>query len=253
MDEWTLSDAVFELGRLSGDPALCNHELLRRMARVAARYTGIEITGLGVFENGLGRPATACHVVGPWSDDEDDATGPDRLVGGDRVLAMRLVNLEPNRVYTRSEAMGAGEGRGSDGLTEAERAAEAVARFCRSDGAELVLGLRSVAPAGSLPESALARAQEIGPYIAECWASGWKSEPEWVRALKPSARRVLQLVLDGLDDDQIAEDTGLTYHSVRAHLKRLFKEAGVRSRLHLMQAYRTGARVVEAERLPAAV
>jgi DNA-binding CsgD family transcriptional regulator len=192
-------------------------------------------------------------VVGPWAEDDEPASSSAGLVGGDRVLAMRLVNLEPNRVYTRSEALCDDDTRGADGLTEAERATEAVARFCRSDGAELVLGLRSVTPLGALPETALARAREIGPYIAECWATGWKSEPEWVRTLKPSARRVLQLVLDGLDDDQIAEDTGLTYHSVRAHLKRLFKEAGVRSRLHLMQAYRSGARVVESDELLAAV
>ncbi len=254
MKEWTLSDAVFELGRLSGDGSICNHELLRRMARIAATYTGIEITGLGVFEHGLGRPATACHIVGPWAEGGDEAEGSDQLVGGDRVLAMRLVNLEPNRVYTRSEVLPDEVGeRGIDGLSEAERTAEAVARFCRSDGAELVLGLRAVTPAGPLPAAALDRAREIGPYIAECWAAGWKSEPVWVGALKPSARRVLQLVLDGLDDDQIADETGLTYHSVRAHLKRLFKEAGVRSRLHLMQAYRTGASVVEADRLLAAV
>lgn len=59
-----------------------------------------------------------------------------------------------------------------------------------------------------------------------------------MRGLKPLSRGILEQLLEGLDDDQIADRMRLSYHSVRAHLKRLFRDAGVRSRLHLMQACR---------------
>lgn len=64
------------------------------------------------------------------------------------------------------------------------------------------------------------------------------SAPAWAAHLRPPSRAVLSLVLNGLDDQQIAQHTGLTYHAVRGHIKRLFRAAGVRSRLHLMQAFR---------------
>ena len=84
------------------------------------------------------------------------------------------------------------------------------------------------------------------PAFVDCIHHSWRSEPDWIRELKPAARRVLELVLQGFDDRQVAEQSGMTYHAVRAHLKRLFKVAGVRSRLHLMQVCREAEGVLAA-------
>ncbi len=243
MRQTSLSDGVFRLGRLSANAGISNHELLRSMAEIAAEVIGIEVTGLGVFEQGLMRPATACHVVGPWSPDAAETlVNPSRWSENERVLAMRLTSIEPNRMYRREELLPGGTmacGASIEHPTPMLVADEALGLFRRTDGAELLLALASLDSGASLPEPALEKARAVAPFLASCWASGWKVEPAWARSLRPSSRGVLNLVLAGLDDDQIADRTGLTYHSVRAHLKRLFKDAGVRSRLHLMQEYRS--------------
>jgi DNA-binding CsgD family transcriptional regulator len=222
---------------------MTNHELLRSMAEIAAEVIGIEVTGLGVFEQGIMRPATACHVVGPWSADAAESlVNPSRWSENERVLAMKLTSIEPNRVYRRAEllqAAAAANGIAVELPTPMLVADEALGLFRRTDGAELLLALASLDSGAALPELALEKARAIAPFLASCWASAWKVEPAWARQLRPSSRSVLDLVISGLDDDQIADRTGLTYHSVRAHLKRLFKDAGVRSRLHLMQEYRS--------------
>jgi len=243
MRQTSLHDGIFRLGQLSADESITNLDLLRSMAEIAAEVIGIEVTGLGVFEQGLMRPATACHVVGPWSADAGETlVNPSRWSENERVLAMRLTSIEPNRVYRRNEILpGAcpAAGQTLEYPTPMLVADEALGLFRRTDGAELLLALAALDSGTTLPELALERARAIAPFLASCWAAGWKTEPAWARQLRPSSRSVLEFVLAGLDDDQIADKTGLTYHSVRAHLKRLFKEAGVRSRLHLMQEYRT--------------
>lgn len=243
MRQISLTDGIFRLGRLSASTSTSNHELLRTMAEIAAEVVGIEVTGLGVFEQGLLRPATACHVVGPWSaETAETLVNPSRWSENERILAMRLTSIEPNRVYLRRELMPESAPPHTAAVefpTPMLVADEALGLFRRTDGAELLLALASLDSGAPLPERAIEKARAIAPYLASCWAAGWKVEPAWARQLRPSSRSVLDLVLAGLDDDQIAEKTGLTYHSVRAHLKRLFKDAGVRSRLHLMQEYRS--------------
>ena len=86
----------------------------------------------------------------------------------------------------------------------------------------------------------LDRTRTVLPYVFRAYDAAWKPVPEWARDLRPQASRILQHIIDGLDDEHIAAHTGLTYHSVRAHLKRLFRLAAVRSRLHLTQAYLHG-------------
>ena len=243
MRQTSLTDGIFRLGRLSASTEIANHDLLRAMAEIAAEVIGIEVTGLGVFEQGLMRPATACHVVGPWSaETAETLVNPSRWSENERVLAMRLTSIEANRVYRRQELLPdsvPASGAAVEFPTPMLVADEALGLFRRTDGAELLLALASLDSGAALPELALEKARAIAPFLASCWATAWKVEPNWARQLRPSSRNVLELVLTGLDDDQIAERTGLTYHSVRAHLKRLFKDAGVRSRLHLMQEYRS--------------
>lgn len=243
MDFEALSDAVFRLGRASSDASLCNQALLREIGEVAARFIGCDTVCVVVHEGGLTQPAAACYAHGPWSVAEMDRfLERFRWSARDRVLARRLNDRAPNRMYRRSELIDDTEFRRSRVYTEFERPMSlgdaAVGVFEGDGGDALVLSIGMSEGRGDLSEEHLRRAHALAPFIADCWAHGWKREPRWVTDLKSNSREVLQLVLAGLDDDQIADETGLTYHSVRAHLKRLFKEAGVRSRLHLMQAYR---------------
>ncbi len=244
MDFEALSDAVFRLGRASSDASLCNQSLLREIAEAAARFIGSETACVVVHEQGLLQPATACHAHGPWSAAENDRfLERFRWPARERALAMRLSDRAPNRMYRRADLIDDATFRESRVHTEFERpmslGESAIGVFEGHEGSVLVLSIGVVEGHGRLTEEHMQRAAAIAPFIADAWGHGWKREPRWVSDLKSNSREVLQLVLEGLDDEQIADETGLTYHSVRAHLKRLFKEAGVRSRLHLMQAYRS--------------
>lgn len=243
MDFEALSDAVFRLGRASSDTSLCNQSLLREVAEVAASFIGCETVCVVVHEGGLTRPAAACFAYGPWGVGEMDRfLERFRWSASDRLLARKLSDRAPNRMYRRAELVNDGEFHQSRLYTEFERPMSlgdaAIGVFDGPQGDVLVLSFGRLEGNGPLTDEQLQRAHALVPFIADSWAHGWKREPRWVTDLKCNSREVLQLVLEGLDDDQIADETGLTYHSVRAHLKRLFKEAGVRSRLHLMQAYR---------------
>jgi len=240
-------EAVFELGRISTDRALTNSTLLRRLADLLADTLGVEIAGLAVFENGVAAGSTACYVRGPWKMDESARFSEESFWAvQDRNLAERLEGLRRGRVHHRPDLISAnGRGRiGSNGngrasvATPAPLEDQALALFQRTDGAELLIGINSLDGSGQLSHTVLARAGALVPFVARCWATTWRHEPAWMRDLKPVARRVLECLLEGMDDAQIAERTGLSYHSVRAHLKRLFRDAGVRSRLHLMQQCR---------------
>ena len=247
MDFEALSEAVFRLGRASSDASLCNQSLLREVAEAAVGFIGCQTICVVVHEGGLTQPAAACYAHGPWGVGEMDRfIERFRWSARDRILARKLSDRAPNRMYRRAELVEDGEFRRSRVYTEFERPMSlgdaAVGVLEGTEGDVLVLSIGTIEGHGVLSEEQMRRAQALAPFIADCWAHGWKREPRWVTDLKSNSREVLQLVLEGLDDDQIADETGLTYHSVRAHLKRLFKEAGVRSRLHLMQAYR-GARL----------
>lgn len=245
--------AAFRLGRLSADPDATNESLLRGIAGVAADVVGLEVTGLGVFDRGVAAQACACRVVGPWSRDESDQfLRHTQWAGSDRVIAIRLESVPTGEVVKREELIPDREYERTRLYQNLHRPMsmgdQVYARFRRTDGCELVFGASALDHRGDIPGSVVKRMQEIAPYVAACWEYGWKIEPAWARSLKPAAREVLRHVIRGLDDDQIAELTGMTYHAVRAHLKRLFREAGVRSRLHLMQAYRRSVTAADEER-----
>lgn len=243
MNSPSLREAIFRLGRISVDQAITNDTLLRRLAQVVAETLEVDVVALGVFESGVENPASACFVHSPWTLTDSRAFEDQAFWAvEDRDLALRLASLRRGRVYHRPELLAEREARpiasapalsGRVGLDD-----QALALFRRRDGAELLIGINSPAGAGQLSRSTLAKAGALAPYVAQCWASAWREEPAWIGGLKPQARDILERLLQGLDDDQIAESTTLSYHSVRAHLKRMFRAAGVRSRLHLMQSVR---------------
>ena len=70
MEDQLFNDAVFRLGQLGADRALTNHKLLRRVSRILARYTGVEVAGVAVHNDGMKHPASQTYVVGPWSDEQ---------------------------------------------------------------------------------------------------------------------------------------------------------------------------------------
>jgi DNA-binding CsgD family transcriptional regulator len=243
MDFEALSEVVFRLGRASSDASLCNQSLLREIAEATARFVGCETLCVVAHCDGVMKPATACYAHGPWSVEENDRfLERFRWSARDRVLAMRLADRAPNRFYRRRELIDESDFRESRVYLEFERPMSlgdsALGVFESSGGGVLVMSIGMLEGHGALTDEQVMRARAVAPFVSDCWTHGWKHEPRWVVDLKSHSREVLQLVLEGLDDDQIADETGLTYHSVRAHLERLFKEAGVRSRLHLMQAYR---------------
>jgi DNA-binding CsgD family transcriptional regulator len=234
----TLQDAIFRLGMLSADPRGTNHELLRLMAEISASTLGVEMVIVAVHENGVLEPATACWVHGPWSSEECDGLAEHaRWSVDERPAASRLAESAPGRLCRRAELVTPEVFRVSrmsrEVLDPCGIVDELLIKFRRDlDGAEVVIRFASKS---EIPAASMELAERLGPFLADCWARGWRHEPSWMTSLKPNSRRVLELVLEGLDDAQIADRTGLTYHSVRAHLKRLFKDAHVRSRLHLMQ------------------
>lgn len=233
-------EAIYELGRISTDRSLTNTTLLRRLADLLAETLGVDIAGLAVFEDGVGSGSTACYVRGPWKMDESARFTEESFWSvQDRNLAERLEGLRRGRVHHRPDLIASSRGRLGSGRASVSTPApledQALALFQRTDGAELLIGINSLDGSGQLSHTVLARAGALVPFVARCWASTWRREPAWMRDLKPVGRRVLECLLEGMDDAQIAERTGLSYHSVRAHLKRLFRDAGVRSRLHLMQ------------------
>lgn len=251
MNSPSLREAIFRLGRISVDQAITNDTLLRRLAQVVSETLEVDVVALGVFEQGVENPASACFVHSPWTLTDARAFEDQAFWAvEDRDLALRLASLRRGRVYHRPELLAERDARliasapalaGRVGLDD-----QALALFRRRDGAELLIGINSPAGAGPLSRAALAKAGALAPYVAQCWAAAWRDEPAWIGGLKPQARDILERLLQGLDDDQIAQATTLSYHSVRAHLKRMFRAAGVRSRLHLMQSVR-GAVALQAE------
>lgn len=240
----SLTEAIFRLGQVSTDTSITNHSLLKRIARIAADAAGSDATLLAVFEHGLSGQAKTCRVIGPWAQDETPRFHSvlcDDEHGGS-VLADRLKDREHNRMYNRADLIS------DDAFIETQEynhvhkplgiADQAIGVYPRPDGTDLLISFLMQKDSGPITRQIMARGRSIAPYVAHCWAKAWKREPAWVGKLKPQTKTVLELVLEGYDDDQIAQKTGLTYHSVRAHLKRLFREADVRSRLHLMQVFR---------------
>lgn len=236
----TLGEAVFRLGQISAEQGVTNIDLVRRLADLAAEALGVDVAVLSVFDHGLEQTPCVSCVGGAGTGVVGRTSSPNGWQIDGRGLAQRLASLTPGRIYSLRDFPGEGERRPSRFYSDFQRpvgvADQAVGVFRRADGATLVVCLQNTEPHGQLSDQQLSRAQALAPFIAQCWAAGWRPEPAWLSDLKPQARMILEQLLRGCDDDQIAQRTGLSYHSVRAHLKRLFRDAGVRSRLHLMQA-----------------
>lgn len=239
-----LSEAVFRLGEIGADPTLTPQSALDRMIEVAAHAVEVDVIGAVVYEQGLLSPATYASIRGPWTSNETARfMEQSRWDLEDRVLAQQLLRLPIGRLYRRDDLVPHTEFCRSKLYNEFLRPLglgdQSVALFHRADGVEILFGINVVDSRGPLPRATIARASALAPFMNRSWERCWRREPEWAAGIKPSSRAVLDLVLEGLDDHQIAERTGMTYHSVRACLKRLFQRAGVRSRLHLMQVYRS--------------
>lgn len=239
----SLNDAIFRLGQISADRSLTNASLLKQLADVTIDTLDVSVAVLAVFERGVESASTVCHVRGPWSEDQRDRfLEQTRWQFDERAMALRLSGLRRGRLYHRPDLIAERDPRDTKVFEDLPQpqgmADQAVALYRRSDGVELLLAIHQVEGAGTFQRTTLAKAGAVAPFIAQCWAGSWRDEPAWMHDLRPLSRGILEQLLEGFDDDQIADRTGLSYHSVRAHLKRLFREAGVRSRLHLMQACR---------------
>ena len=217
----SLQEVVFALGQLGTNQA-SNGAVLEQIGWLLARGVGAEATSVSVHEQGFEAPASAWVVLGPWPRHEAR-----RMV---EPPMSHLANVERGRLHRLGEIT---EDR-HESLNIADHALIVVRR---GDATELLLTISALG-GRKLSDEQLQRFAQLTQFAARAWVVAWRREPEWAVELKPPCRSVLEMVIEGLDDDQIASRTGLSYHAVRAHLKRLFRAAGVRSRLHLMQAYR---------------
>jgi DNA-binding CsgD family transcriptional regulator len=246
----TLSEAIYRLGRISTVKSLTNVTLMRTLADLTGETLQADVVAVAVFDRGIEQAAASCCVRGPWSEDlRDRFLEQSTWTFDERATAQRLAGLRRGRLYHRPDLMAEPADARARGYSDPTRALplgdQASGLYRRSDGLEFLLSIHKVGTqggnAGPFTRAQLARAGALAPFVAQCWATSWRLEPAWMGTLKPQSRVILEQLLEGFDDDQIASRTGLSYHSVRAHLKRLFREAGVRSRLHLMQACRAAS------------
>jgi DNA-binding CsgD family transcriptional regulator len=62
-----------------------------------------------------------------------------------------------------------------------------------------------------------------------------------VKRLTPRELEVLALAAEGMPNDEIGRELGLSVETVRTHLHRVYRKFGVGSRAHAVsQAFRTG-------------
>ena len=242
-DDRMFAEGVFRLGQLAHHPGMTNQRLLRRISRTLSRYCDIQVVGAAVHERGTDHPATLSHIVGPWSDEQAQNFDEwSELLVQDTDLLTPLRAVRRGRIHRLSELVEEEGFRSSrlynEFLEPMNITDSAFGIYRRADGCELLVAAMTLETTGEVKPESLGRFSRLSHYAAKAWAAAWRFEPSWVMALKPVSHRVLEGVMEGLDDDQIADRLGVTYHAVRAHMKRLFKVAGVRSRLHLMQAYR---------------
>ena len=240
----TLTEAIFRLGRISTSGEMTNASLLKGLADLSAQTLAADVVALAVFERGVEHPAASTYVRGPWNEPERDRfLEQAQWTFDERGLGERLMGLRRGRLYHRPEMFNESDPRAAKQFEVARplpMGDQAAGLYRRSDGVELLVSIHKLSRAGlgasgPFTRAQLARAGALAPFVAQCWAASWRHEPQWMTDLKPQARGILEHLLMGYDDDQIADLSGLSYHSVRAHLKRLFRDAGVRSRLHLMQ------------------
>lgn len=235
-----IEEGIYRLGRLGATIHPSRSALLREMAEIVSESVGIDVVGVAVYEDGLLAPATACYVHGPWGETQQRRfLEQSRWSPEERVLATRLAHRTPGRIYTRDELIEPQEFLSTRLYTELQRplgiSDQALARYQAPGGAELLFGICATDHIQRIPQQTIEQTRLIGEFLSRTWIRAWRREPEWMRSLKPTNRKVITLALRGFDDEQIAQELDLSYHAVRAHLKRAFRLAGVRSRLHLMQ------------------
>lgn len=238
-----VAEAAYRLGALSATGGVRRKSFFPCIAETLAEATGVEAAGVTAFPRSIMAPATAVGVHGPWSEHEHKAfLEQSKWSPEDRTIHSRIVQTPGPLFRHTSELMDADEFFGSRLFNEFQkpRGIGDQAQMCLEarDGAHLYVAIARVGSDEPISSRSMEIAQRIAVLIQRCWNTAHQDMPRWVRELSPRRRRVLELVADGLDDHQIAAELGVKYHTVRAHLKDLFREANVRSRLHLIQAIR---------------
>jgi two-component system nitrate/nitrite response regulator NarP len=73
--------------------------------------------------------------------------------------------------------------------------------------------------------------------------AGWRRsaapDPGWLAALSPRHRDVLELLAEGLRNDEIAGRLGLSPNTVKFHVRELYLRIGVRNRVEASQLHAT--------------
>lgn len=239
------NDTIFRLGSITRHRRVENDGILSGLAEIANQYIGADIVYLSVQEASVSGKATHCVVLGPWEIDQSSTfLDQSRWSAEDRVVALQLETRPADTLHRKGDLIDEALFRDSRLYKEFHKPMNmgdmAAAHHSGEGKPTVVFSISTATDQGLLDEGIIERAEAILPALFRAFDEAWKPVPAWVETLKPQAKRILQHVLDGHDDEQIAAATGLTYHSVRAHLKRLFRVAEVRSRLHLMQAYLAG-------------
>lgn len=238
-----VAEAAFRLGTLVSEHSGRRANYLNALARTLADATGVEGVGVTYFANSIFQPAAAVGVVGPWSEHEQKAfLEQSKWAPEDRVLSSRLAQMPGPRFRRTEELLPLDEFHASRLFNEFQRPRsigdQATMVLASSDGSHLLVAIGRVDSLRPLSAETMRIAQQLAPLVERCWVGAQRRLPEWARTVSPRRRRVLELVAQGLDDHQIAMEMDVRYHTVRAHLKDLFRVAGVRSRLHLIQALR---------------
>ncbi len=247
-DNAQLTETIFRLGTITRHRRVENNGILANIAEIANDYIGADITSLCVYPGRISESACSCAVRGPWEVDHSNSfLDQTKWSAEDHVTALQLETRPADTLYRRSELIDQAIFRDTrqykdfdKPLNLGEHASAYHTRNTPNGGPTIVFSITQADASSAISNEIFARAQQILPSIFQAFDEAWIPVPEWVGTLKPQAKRILQYVLDGHDDEQIVARTGQSYHSVRAHLKRLFRVAQVRSRLHLMQAYLDG-------------
>ncbi len=238
-----VAEAAYRLGALSVIGGVRRSRFFQGVADTLAFATGVEAAAVTAFPKTILAPASAIGISGPWSDHEQkNFLEQSKWAPDDRLIAKRLAAAPGPLFRTTSELIDEKEFACSRLYNEFQRprGIGEQAQMCleANDGAHLFVAIARVDSEHPISERSIEIAQRMAVLIQRCWNTAHESMPAWVRELSPRRRRVLELVAEGLDDHQIAIELGVKYHTVRAHLKDLFREANVRSRLHLIQAIR---------------
>jgi len=238
-------ETIFRLGSITRHRRVENEGVLASIAEIAKDFIGADVVFLCLHADRISESASHCAVHGPWDVDHSCSfVDQTKWSSEDRGIEHELENKASDTLYRRSELIEEARFRDSrqykDFHAPMNLGDMAVAYHTKPGGPSLVFAIMQADADSTIDDEMFARAQKILPIVFKAFDEAWNPVPAWVDSLKPQAKRILQHVLDGHDDEQIAARTGQTYHSVRAHLKRLFRVAEVRSRLHLMQAYLTG-------------